>query len=178
MKLMLKRKPLLFSVVTGVGIICGSLTSLVLISSEAYACNTGLGKLDPTCPGRILNPRSGGTAPSQIPTQVNLGLSRETIVSSYQVAFGRNPRQNEINYWISRSKQERVDTNVLLINHRNYLREGGDLDGTIMRSYQTILSRNPNFNEMNYWRQRIRADRLIYADLVQAHQNWVRNGGR
>jgi len=48
-------------------------TTLSLTVESAYAgCNSGLGRADPTCPGRILNPSNGGTSPSQIPTQVNI----------------------------------------------------------------------------------------------------------
>jgi hypothetical protein len=60
---------------------------------------------------------------------------RRVIVSSYQAVFGRNPNIDEINYWIDRSRRETVNMNVLTFNHRNWLREGGDLDGTIVRSY-------------------------------------------
>jgi hypothetical protein len=32
----------------------------------------------------------------------------QVIVSSYQAAFGRNPSQDEINYWLGRSRQETI----------------------------------------------------------------------
>ncbi|MEG4455209.1 hypothetical protein [Microcoleus sp. N9_A1] len=48
-------------------------TGFSLTLESAYAgCNSGLGRLDPTCPGRPLGrPSNGGTAPSKIPTQVD-----------------------------------------------------------------------------------------------------------
>ena len=179
MKLRLKSRSLSPSVVTGVVIVCGIAHIFFFLSaSKAYACNDFLGSLDPTCPGRILNPTNGGTSPSKLPTQVDLGLSREKVVWSYQTAFGRNPSQGEIDSWISADRQQRVDTNMLITSHRSHLRRGGDLDGTIMRSYQTVLSRNPAPAEMNYWRQIIRAEGRIYDELVQSHRNYLRDGGR
>ncbi|HBE17967.1 MAG TPA: hypothetical protein DDW51_10195 [Cyanobacteria bacterium UBA11367] len=43
-------------------------TLLSLTRESAYAgCNSGLGRLDPTCPGRVLGPpRNGGNPPSSV----------------------------------------------------------------------------------------------------------------
>ena len=177
MKLRLKSRSLSPSVVTGVVIVCGIAHIFLLSASKAYACSGFPGSLDPTCPGGPLHvPKR--TSPSKLPTQVDLGLSSEKVVWSYQTAFGRNPSQGEIDSWISADRQQRVDTNMLITSHRSHLRRGGDLDGTIMRSYQTVLSRNPTPAEMNYWRQIIRAEGRIYDELVQSHRNYLRDGGR
>jgi Domain of unknown function (DUF4157) len=63
---------------------------------------------------------------------------KETIESSYREAFGRNPSQDEINHWVGRSKQETVSMDILMSNHRGWLKSGGDLDETIVRSYREI----------------------------------------
>ena len=39
-------------------------------TNRCHTPDRGLGRLDPTCPGRILNPSNGGTSPSRIPTPV------------------------------------------------------------------------------------------------------------
>jgi len=47
-----------FSAIASLGMMFGSLAVLGVSAPKAYAggCNSGFGRLDPTCPGRILNP--------------------------------------------------------------------------------------------------------------------------
>jgi hypothetical protein len=46
-----------FRVAANFGMLFSSIAVFALSASKAYAgCNSGLGRLDPTCPGRILNP--------------------------------------------------------------------------------------------------------------------------
>jgi hypothetical protein len=53
----MKKNKARFPVVASLGMVFGSLTILALSAPKAYAgCNSGLGRLDPTCPGRVLNP--------------------------------------------------------------------------------------------------------------------------
>jgi Ricin-type beta-trefoil lectin domain-like len=40
-----------------------------LVASKAYACNSGLSRLDPTCPGRILDPQPPTPRPARPPEE-------------------------------------------------------------------------------------------------------------
>lgn len=119
-------------------------------------------------------PIPGGSAGGSSSTGIDL---IQLIESSYSEVFGREPTQDETKYWIGRSKQETVNFDILIANHRGWLRGGGDIDETIVRSYQAILSRSPNADEVNYWRQRVRTENLIYTDLIRNHQDWKAKGG-
>lgn len=101
----------------------------------------------------------------------------DVVVASYQSAFGRTPTQEELNYWLGRSRQETINMDILMVNHQGWLRGGNEINETIVRSYQAILSRSPNNDEINHWRSRISTDGLTYTDLIQAHQDWKRRGG-
>lgn len=63
--------------------------SLTLDSADA-GCNSGLGRLDPTCPGRPLGrPSNGGPAPSRIPTQVDTRPVNRQCPGTYSKAAFR-----------------------------------------------------------------------------------------
>jgi hypothetical protein len=102
----------------------------------------------------------------------------QVISWSYQRAFGRNATEGDIGYWIGRSNNEKVTANMLMLNHRGWLRSGNELNETIVRSYQAVFSRSPNVDEVSYWRQRIRRENLVYTDLVRNHNSWKNSGGR
>ena len=102
---------------------------------------------------------------------------RLLIEVSYQEVFGRNPSQDESNFWLNRGKQETLSKESLISYHRSWLRQGGDIDGTIVRSYQVILSRSPKNDEIDYWRKRIPESGEIYTDILKIHQEWKRRGG-
>jgi hypothetical protein len=100
------------------------------------------------------------------------------INSSYQEVFGRDPSTEETKYWVRRSQSESLNRNRLIEYHRQWLKGGGDLDGTIIRSYKAVLARQPNRGEINYWRERIRQSGEIYTDLLEVHEQWRNGGGR
>lgn len=55
------------------------------------------------------------TNPQQNPQQNNNGSS-QLIASSYQTAFGRNPSEGEVNYWLG---QGQINMNTLMYWHRD-----------------------------------------------------------
>ncbi|MBL1210425.1 hypothetical protein [Geminocystis sp. GBBB08] len=66
----------------------------------------------------------------------------------------------------------------LVSYHRTWLKGGGDMEGTIVRSYRAILSREPSRDEINYWKQRIPQTGEIFGELIEIHKEWLRRGGR
>ena len=92
---------------------------------------------------------------------------KEKIQASYMLAFGRQPDNGELSYWLSQP-----DKSVLqhLQNHRQYASsEKSFKRSLIIKSYKDALGRTPNENEINYW---INGTDL-YIDLAQKHVQYL-----
>lgn len=93
-------------------------------------------------------------------------IGREVIIKSYVDALGYRPSQSEINYHAAFNRSY----TAMMSNHLVYIKgQPSEYEKVIKRSYQTILKREPNAGEINYWRQQ---GLLSYMILVNCHQDW------
>lgn len=91
---------------------------------------------------------------------------REVIIKSYLDGLGYLPTAAEIQYHtkFGRTYAEMVTA------HMNYITTyPSEYEKIIKRSYQTILLRQPNINEINYWKSQ---GVICYAMLINCHQDW------
>lgn len=79
------------SVIAVMAITTGSLGFFALTAPETYAgCNSGLGRLDPTCPGRIFNPPENSGA--ELPVQPPLACRDPWVTKAVSKVTGRTPK--------------------------------------------------------------------------------------
>lgn len=92
---------------------------------------------------------------------------KEKIQASYMLAFGRQPDNGELNYWLS---QPDKSVSQHLQNHRQYASsERSFKKSLIIKSYKDALGRTPSENEIKYWID----GTDLYIDLAQKHVQYL-----
>jgi len=96
------------------------------------------------------------------------GAKRATLTKACEDAFGREPRDTEINV---RSGDNRTYTE-LMKEHVHWLTEHqADYERVIERAYQRVLHRSAYPGEIVYWRKH---DTLPYSLLAASVNHWAR----
>lgn len=93
------------------------------------------------------------------------------VKQSYLDAFGRQPKPDELKYWMGNSYE------TCMTGHRDWLKRGNEMREVIIRSYQAILSRAPSEDEINYWKPYVLAGKT-YRELCEAHADYKKRGGK
>ncbi len=104
------KKLSLWSIGPVVGLSLGGWFLFSLFASDAYACRSGLSRLDPTCPGRILNPGGGG---SQGPTQSSVGNGSARLNRTQSFQFYNQSGQTVEYLYLSPSQRSDWGRDIL-----------------------------------------------------------------
>jgi hypothetical protein len=97
---------------------------------------------------------------------------RALIKKSYVDVLGRNPREDEISYWM-----KGADLYYQLTNkHLKWLIDNpAEYEKVIKRSYKAVLNREADAGELNYWKgQKV----MSFALLLSCHEDWKAKNGQ
>ena len=106
------------------------------------------------------------------PAAFNPAEAQRAITQTYVQAFGRQPTQPEIDFWL-KDPRARDPAQVLEV-HRGRLKQGIEVDETIARSYAEAWKRAPTADELRFWKSEITAKGLLHADVVNQHREYLR----
>lgn len=98
-------------------------------------------------------------------------LYEATIRQSYRDAFGRDPRQEELNSWRSPNQ---LSLAQLVDRHRNTIKQNDYTRREIIYlSYKEALKRTQTLDEDTYWKKRLQGSGETYTELVEVHRKWL-----
>ena len=95
----------------------------------------------------------------------------DRIEASYNAAFCRPPRPEELQFWSSDPRSASLDG--LVAAHRVWLKQTPtDRQAMITRSYQMEFQRSPHADEMAFWDGQVAEKGYTCADLLALHETW------
>jgi hypothetical protein len=96
---------------------------------------------------------------------------RDRVMSSYLVAFGILPQDNETNYWLNDPVSAKTVTDLVNEHKKNIANNQSLADRAILNSYQDAFGRAPRTDEYVTWRPL----RLSYIELMERHMKYLRD---
>jgi tetratricopeptide (TPR) repeat protein len=95
----------------------------------------------------------------------------DRIVASYNTAFCRPPRPEEMKFWRGDARSATED--ALLAAHRVWLRNTpSEREAMITRSYLMEFQRSPHADELDFWESQVVEKGYTCADLLALHKAW------
>jgi hypothetical protein len=106
----------------------------------------------------------------------SVGDPRQMVTEAFQTAFGRNPSAEELKTWVEFRQKYPKSTITSSAKHLSetlrYLLSvpagESQRQGMVRAAAPAVLRRPPTPNELSTWSERIRRDRMVFADLVSA----------
>ncbi|HEX6817620.1 MAG TPA: hypothetical protein VF120_04535 [Ktedonobacterales bacterium] len=87
-----------------------------------------------------------------------MAIDASSISAAFQQALGRQPSQQDIQYWQNYEQQHGLDVNTLIHYLMNNVRQNPqDAAALITAAYQDRLHRAPSQQEIDWWRGQIDA---------------------